>query len=59
MIRHLTDERVVQSLESMRGHGRDDDPVRAMRNALLAAIVFQRERLESLLRSPRSLAIRA
>jgi hypothetical protein len=34
----------------MRGHGRDDYPVRAMWHALLAGIVFQHESLESLLR---------
>lgn len=33
----------------MRGHGRDDYPVRAMWHALLAGIVFQHESLESLL----------
>ena len=34
---HLADERIVQCLEVMRGHGRDDYPMRAMWNALLAA----------------------
>jgi len=34
----------------MRGHGRDDYPVRALWHALLAGIVFQHESLESLLR---------
>ncbi|NEX23648.1 transposase [Thiorhodococcus mannitoliphagus] len=47
---HLPDGRVVQYLEVMRGHGRDDYPVRAMWNALLAGIVYQHEGLESLLR---------
>ncbi|MBK1725066.1 transposase [Thiocystis violacea] len=47
---HLPDERVVQYLEVIRGHGRDDYPVRAMWNALLAGIVYQHESLESLLR---------
>lgn len=47
---YLPDERLVHYLEVMRGHGRDDDPVRAMWNALLAGIVYQHERLESLLR---------
>jgi hypothetical protein len=47
---HLPDERLVQYLEVMRGHGRDDYPVRAMWHALLAGIVFQHESPESLLR---------
>ena len=49
-IDHLPDERLVQYLEVMRGHGRDDYPVRAMWHALLAGIVFQHESPESLLR---------
>jgi hypothetical protein len=40
----------VQYLEVMRGHGRDDYPVRAMWHALLAGIVFQHGSPESLLR---------
>lgn len=47
---HLPDERLVQYAEVMRGHGRDDYPVRAMWHALLAGIVFQHESPESLLR---------
>ena len=46
---HLPDARLVRDLEVMRGQGRDDEPVRAMWHALLAGIVFQHERLESLL----------
>ncbi|WP_328985407.1 hypothetical protein [Thiorhodovibrio winogradskyi] len=48
VIDHLPDERIVQYLEVMRGHGRDDFPVRAMWNALLAGIVFQHPSPESL-----------
>jgi hypothetical protein len=47
---HLPDERIVQYLEVMRGHGRDDYPVRAMWNALLAAVVFQHPSPEAMLR---------
>ena len=47
---HLPDARLVHYLEVMRQHGRDDYPVRAMWNAVLAGIVFQHESLESLLR---------
>ncbi|MGD2083590.1 MAG: transposase [Chromatiales bacterium] len=47
---HLPDERIVQYLEVMRGNGRDDFPVRAMWNLLLAGVVFQHAGIESLLR---------
>jgi hypothetical protein len=50
VIDHLPDERLVQYLEVMRAHGRDDYPVRAMWHALLAGIVFQHGSPESLLR---------
>lgn len=47
---HLPDEAIIQALEVHRGHGRDDFPVKAMWNAVLAGIVFQHESMESLLR---------
>jgi len=47
---HLPDEQLVQYLEVMRGRGRDDYPVRAMWNAVLAGVVFQHPSLESLIR---------
>ena len=47
---HLPDERIVQELEALRGRGRNDFPVRAMWNALLAGIVFQHPSIESLRR---------
>jgi hypothetical protein len=47
---HLPDERIVQYLEAMRGKGRDDYPVRAMWNAVLAGVVFQHPSMESLIR---------
>jgi hypothetical protein len=40
----------MQKLESQRGKGRDDYPVRAVWNSLLAGIVFQHESVESLRR---------
>ena len=49
--------RLVQYLEVMRAHGRDDYPVRAMWNALLAGSVFQHESPESLLRELRATPI--
>lgn len=47
---HLPDEQIVDYLEVMRGNGRDDFPVLAMWNALLAGIVFQHISIESLCR---------
>lgn len=46
----LPDEPLMQKLESQRGKGRDDYPVRAIWNSLLAGIVFQHESVESLRR---------
>ena len=47
---HLPDEAIIAALEAKRGQGRDDFPVRAMWNALLAGMVFQHPSGESLLR---------
>jgi hypothetical protein len=47
---HLPDERLVQYLEVMRGQGRNEYPVRAMWNAVLAGVVFQHSGIESLIR---------
>ena len=38
---NLPDEEILAELERMRGHGRDDYPVRAMWRACLAGFVFQ------------------
>ena len=47
---NLPDEKIVRALEEHRGNGRDDFPVRAMWNALIAGIVFQHASTESLIR---------
>jgi hypothetical protein len=47
---HLPDEQIVQYLEVMRGNGRDEFPVRAMWNALIAGVVFQHPSIEALIR---------
>ena len=47
---HLPDEAIIAALEAKRGQGRDDFPVRAMWNAVLAGMVFQHPSGESLLR---------
>jgi hypothetical protein len=50
LLENLPDEDLMQTLESARGNGRDDYPVRAMWNSLLAGIVFQHSTVESLRR---------
>ena len=51
VLRSLPDEGLMGALEAQRGkRGRDDYPVRAMWNALIAGIVFQHPTVESLLR---------
>ena len=46
----LPDERLMQILESHRGKGRNDYPVIAIWNAILAGIVYQHSSIESLRR---------
>jgi len=46
----LPDEPLVRFLEERRGRGRDDYPVRAMWNALIAGIVFQHPSAAALIR---------
>ncbi len=47
---HLPDEALIQKLEVIRGQGRDDYPVAAMWNAVVAGVVFQQPSIESLIR---------
>jgi hypothetical protein len=50
LLKHLPDEQLMQSLESQRGKGRDDYPIRGMWNSILAGIVYQHTSIESLRR---------
>jgi hypothetical protein len=50
---NLPDEPLMRKLERDRGRGRDDYPVRAMWNALIAGVVFQHPTVEALLRELR------
>jgi hypothetical protein len=50
VLKYMPDEMLMRRLERERGFGRDDYPVRAMWNAMLAGIVFQHPTAESLLR---------
>lgn len=47
---HMPDERLMQHLERQRDRGRDDYPVRAMWNSVLAGIIYQHPSIESLRR---------
>lgn len=53
VLRHLPDEPLMEALEAERGRGRDDYPVRAVWNALLAGVVYQHASSASLLRELR------
>ena len=50
VLESLADEELMVKLERQRGRGRDDYPVRAMWNSVLAGIVFEHESIESLRR---------
>jgi hypothetical protein len=50
LLKYLPDERLMRQLESLRGHGRNDYPVRGIWNSLLAGIVYQHPSIESLRR---------
>lgn len=47
---YMPDEDLMATLEKKRGQGRDDYPVRAMWNSVLAGIVFQHDTIEKLRR---------
>lgn len=47
---HMPDEDLMRTLEQHRGKGRNDYPIRAMWNSVLAGIVFQHDNVEKLRR---------
>jgi len=53
VINTLPDERLMRVLEKKRGHGRNDYPVRAMWNMVIAMIVFGHARFADVLRELR------
>ncbi len=53
VINHLPDEELMQKLERERGKGRNDYPVRAVWNSVLAGVVFQHPSIESMRRELR------
>lgn len=50
VLEHLPDEQLMRTLEARRGRGRDDYPIRATWNSLLAGVVFAHPSVESLRR---------
>lgn len=50
VLEYLPDEEFMQHLEDERGNGRNDYPIRAMWNSILAGIVFEHSSTESLRR---------
>lgn len=52
-IETIPDGKLIQTLEILRGNGRDDHPLEAMWNSLLSGIVFDHPSIESLRRELR------
>lgn len=50
VLNHLPDEQLMQKLEQRRGRGRNEYPLRALWNSLVAGIVFQHPSIEQLRR---------
>jgi hypothetical protein len=50
LLKYLPDEKLMKNLEARRKRGRDDYPVRAIWNSILAGIVYQHPSIESLRR---------
>jgi len=50
VIQHIPDEELMRALEMERGKGRNDYPVRAIWNSILAGVVYQHPSVESLRR---------
>ena len=50
VLKYLPDEDIIKALEHKRGRGRNDYPVVAMWNAVIAGIVFQHRSIEGLVR---------
>ena len=50
VIQHMPDEELMRALEMERGKGRNDYPVRAIWNSILAGVVYQHPSVESLRR---------
>lgn len=49
VMENMPDEKLMRKLEEKRGKGRDDYPVRAMWNSILAGVIFRHESIEKLI----------
>lgn len=49
VMENMPDEKLMRKLEKKRGNGRDDFPVRAMWNSVIAGIIFRHESIEKLI----------
>lgn len=50
LLRHLPDEKLMDAIEKTRGNGRNDYPVRAVWNSILAGVVLEHKSIASLRR---------
>ena len=50
VVEYLPDEELMRRMERQRGQGRDDYPVRAVWNSVLAGVIFGHDSIESLRR---------
>ncbi len=50
VIEHMPDEKLIRKLEEIRGKGRNEWPVAAMWNSLLASFIFDHDSIASLIR---------
>jgi hypothetical protein len=50
VLKNMPDEELMKELEKQRGKGRDDYPVRAIWNSILAGVVYEHKSIASLRR---------
>ena len=48
VLEYMPDEELMRELEKERGKGRDDYPVRAMWNSILAGVVYEHENCQGM-----------
>ena len=50
VLENIPDENLIEILNLIRGNGRNDNPIRAMWNSILAGIIYEHKSIESLRR---------
>ena len=59
VLENLPDEKIMRELENKRGKGRNDYPIRAVWNSIIAGVVYEHDSVESLIRElKRNLSLR-